>query len=165
MPVNARQSIFILLNIASVVSLLLCIGSVTWWTRSYAKHQSLGDADSINFTRHDPLYWVISHPGRLNFCRQVGKDWDSPRQRFDVGGLEFAASDLGRSSTLWNLLIPYWMLTAVTLVLPVTTMVQWARWRARRCRRSRGLCAACGYDLRATPGRCPECGAVPAASG
>src|SRR5436190_14141131 len=110
MPVNTRRSIFILLNIASVVSLLLCIGSVTWWQRSYAPHQSLGDADSINFTRHDPLYWIISNPGRLDFCRQVGKDWDSPRQRFDVAGFEFAASDLGRSSTLWNLLIPYWML-------------------------------------------------------
>ena len=54
--------------------------------------------------------------------------------------------------------VPYWLPALVAAVPPAV----WALRRRREARRvSTGRCHCCGYDLRATPDRCPECGAEP----
>jgi hypothetical protein len=54
--------------------------------------------------------------------------------------------------------IPLWFPLALFAVMPTAWEV--ARRNQRR-RSSLHLCDRCGYDLRATPDRCPECGTVP----
>ena len=51
--------------------------------------------------------------------------------------------------------IPYWFLAAASTLAPAAALRR--RLRTRR-RTRRGLCPRCGYDLRESPDRCPECG-------
>ncbi len=61
--------------------------------------------------------------------------------------------DIGLLANYSYLIVPYWLTIAICVVIFALS------WRPlRRRRRKLGLCLACGYDLRGSAGRCPECG-------
>jgi hypothetical protein len=65
----------------------------------------------------------------------------------------------GRSEGEIYWLIPHsYLLTLFSLPPLLYFTLAARRGLRRRARRRRGQCLDCGYDLRATPGRCPECG-------
>ena len=112
----------------------------------------------------------VRHGIRFRFERSRTKHpWSyrefrwSPRREEGVGArsaeaLGFAWRDV---PTGWSLYVPCSLTTAVLW----TPAAIWVIRRGRRARRRRsGRCTQCGYDLRGTPDRCPECGAVPAAA-
>ena len=59
-------------------------------------------------------------------------------------------------TTVVYIRLPYWFICLLAAMLPSV----WV-FRHRKQKLQRGLCG-CGYDLRATSERCPECGVIPA---
>lgn len=57
----------------------------------------------------------------------------------------------------WGVTVPGWSCIAVSAILPLCSVILF--WRRRREKRiADGICLRCGYDLRFSPERCPECG-------
>ena len=100
-----------------------------------------------------------SAPATRQFSPQPRSIWN--RLGFSHGTYRLAISPFLSNPYIfdhreWS--VPIWM-TFCVIELPASLwfLAAWKRYR----RKQRGGCPVCGYDLRATPDRCPECGTVP----
>ena len=97
-------------------------------------------------TSHSWSTWTTAGPGVDDYHRAahaaVGFRWE--RSAINVGDAFVA--------------VPYWALLAAALTPAGVVAGVWSRRRRRRVRA--GHCRRCGYDLRASPERCPECGST-----
>lgn len=148
----------ILLHTLAAFSLFLCLTSIVFWYRSHhITKPTMKIADTINIRTTDPRWWISTHPNTLTLCRQVGKDWSKPLKSFEFAGVKFGGG-WGRNSMLWNLVIPFWLLTTLLALLPLCEVPVLIFAIRKSLRQTQGHCLHCGYDLRASPERCPECG-------
>jgi hypothetical protein len=70
------------------------------------------------------------------------------------GGIRIRFGTENRDGWMWT--VYYWQLALLAFLVIVYCLRA-----AARLAKKPGFCASCGYDLRATPERCPECGAIP----
>jgi hypothetical protein len=80
-------------------------------------------------------------------------------QSFYFNTFHIQDSDSGNIISYYWIQFPHWFAAAVFGVFPFGRLSYLVVKRLRPA--PEGLCLSCGYDLRATPNRCPECGMVP----
>ena len=145
--------------LAGALSLSLCFSTLALWARSYWR------TDVAWTMARGYVVGVNSETGRLLISGSAG--WQPEArggrrhtQRTDVALWQqvkrlfvFRAGDAGGG--VWALQVPHWSL-CVAASAPALLWLR--RRRAEHRRRTAGNCRRCGYDLRASGERCPECG-------
>ncbi len=167
-----------LTRILVILSLLLSIASAAMWVHSTVYYAWIG------YTRPPRMFGLESKLGCLRlsyhrdyreygarFTRKPGwvcRCFEGKYTERGLPGLLGFSLHSGDAYTLESaiartppfgfvaeLTVPYWAVAAASLIFPI---VWWLKQRKRCKYVEQGRCAHCGYDLRASKDRCPECG-------
>ena len=157
-------------SLAVVIAAMLCAAVAGFWARSYFAQ------DGVLIRPGTSLLTLHAFQARGSFALvgtrgvdykltrlggRVGRNVSAPLiELYDYWGTRspvvhvagFAVQCTGSGV---GILLPHWFAQVSTIALLAIAVV-----RARRRSEARGknLCPVCGYDLCATPERCPECG-------
>jgi len=169
-----------LFNGTVTVSLLLCVAAILLFLRSECVCDSVlwqpdsGTACYIESARGH-FYYVsgtLTPPSKLpavGWKTDGGLHFDAP-DYYGTSVLGVFTDDYARDlgASMWDyemVRVPYSLVVAGLAICPgIALCPRLVRvlMRAFEPRYKIGICHVCGYDLRATPNRCPECGTVPA---
>jgi hypothetical protein len=166
-----------LLNVLMGFAGLLFVATAILWARSYYFHDIVYYNTSI-FSIPFPQtsvgissnggaikIWLAHEVSYFNFGSNSALGWhlDSERLNSNVfSTLSFADdppvfSARTHQTTFHSMRIPFWLLSPLSALPAVSLLI---KRRQEKRRTILGACRQCGYDLRATPERCPECGTV-----
>ena len=110
-------------------------------------------------SRHQRI--AFQHVGNQPAYPDFRFDESQPVHGFNFGHFANAPQSGGRpGSTGLQIIAPLWAVLLASTVCAVAGVWRWRWVLGKRSRQFAGLCAACGYDMRVTPDRCPECGAT-----
>ena len=132
-------------------------GDIGDWNPSY--HKQDGDhAVHLSFDRRPlkakgPLQQRDQN--QRNWINRLGFDFSGRILRGDLRPANLKGIGVSRN---WGLIFPIWSLVVLFSIMPLLGMFRVRRYLRARRRMRAGQCRRCGYDLRATPDRCPECG-------
>ena len=115
------------------------------WDRTYLPDYFPGGPTSSEWK----LRWKMIHESHL----------DLPGFHYAAQYIDASAPAPFASKCRFHTVSVHFALLTALLALPLATYFVFTHKRRRAASRlARGLCPRCGYDLRATPERCPECG-------